>query len=254
MTAPTILIVDDEAALRESLSYAFRKESFEVLTAADAETGLDLARRSAPDLIVLDLILGNREGVDICRELRAESRVPIVMLTARDQLNDRLLGFDVGADDYVTKPFNTRELVARVRAVLRRERHARALLDENGALLERMGRIVGKHEVVPSAGPLSGQLPPFAGIALDSSAKTVEVAGRTVALSAAEYRLLEVLMAEGGRVVTRTELCRRIWGGFSQAMVALLDATFATLKEKIGDPPDQPGRLVAVPGIGLRLS
>lgn len=248
-----ILVIDDEAPLRESLAYAFTKEGHEVLTAPDAGSGLELARRSAMDAIVLDLILPDRDGIDVCRQIRDWSRVPIVVLSARDQVPDRLLGFDVGADDYVTKPFNTKELVARVRAVLQRERSARVLLAQDGALLERLSEIVGEDEAAPrAAGPSDVPLS-FAGFTLDPPASTVTFGGRTATLAPAEYRLIEVLMAEEGRVVTRTELCRRIWGLANHRTFILLEATVRTLTAKLEVDAGQPVHLVTLPGIGHRL-
>ncbi|HEX3697985.1 MAG TPA: response regulator transcription factor [Polyangia bacterium] len=252
MIVPRILIVDDEAALRDSLSYAFAKEGFDVATAADAAAGIESVRKCRADVIVLDLILPDRDGMDVCRDIRRESEIPIIMLSARDQITDRLQGFEVGADDYVTKPFNTRELVARVHSVLDRERKARSLLAADQLLLDQMNRIIAEKTVLLTS-PTSPSVS-FAGLALDPITSDVLIDGRRVAISGAEFRLLEVLLAERGRVATRTELSRRIWGASNEETTVFLEAVVRTVCQKVEVDPSRPRRLVTVPGIGYRLS
>ena len=252
---PRVLVVDDEEPLRLSLGYQLVKEGFTVTTAADAAQGLEAAESA--DVIVLDIMLPGMDGMDVCRQIRRSSDVPIVMLTARDDTGDKVTGLDIGADDYVTKPFNTRELIARIHAVLRRRAAADRLLAEDRVLLERVedllrrpiplpnaaGSAAVSHTGVVSAGPVS----------IDLDSRTVTVRGRPVCLSAPEFGLLGLLVAHQGRVVTRTELIERIWGTRDSGALAMLDGHVRSLRERIEDNPARPTWLVTVPGIGFQF-
>lgn len=250
-----LLVVDDETALRDTLSYAFGREGFEVTTAATGNQALAIARDEVLEMVVLDLVLPDRDGAEVCQQIRKASRVPIVMLTARDQAEDRLRGFEVGADDYVTKPFNTRELVARVHAVLRREQSARALLAADQALLEQLGEIVGKREVPPGpTGSSAGAAMKVGDLAVLAGRSAVVLGDRTLELTAAEYKLLKALCLERGRVVTRTDLVTWIWGESSNESRALLEAVVRTLRQKVEVDAACPERITTVPGIGYQLN
>jgi two-component system response regulator RegX3 len=251
MSGPTVLIVDDEMALQESLAYAFRREGFNVKTATSAAEGSAKAQHGGADVVVLDLMLPDGDGCELCRQLRAGSEVPIVMLTARDQAADRVRGFEVGADDYVTKPFNTRELIARVRAVLRRDQQARALLASDEALLERIRAHARSKPLAAVPGRDDCLL--VGDVELLDDGRTARVGGRTIELEPAEYRLVEALGRQPGRVVTRSELARQLWGAATEEHVLLLEAVFRATSAKVDVGGARPLRLVAVTGIGYRL-
>jgi two-component system, OmpR family, response regulator RegX3 len=257
---PKVLIVDDEEPLRASLSYALTREGYSVGTAADGVAALERAEAEQPDVVILDLMLPGIDGMEVCRRLRATSDVPIVMLTAKDHGRDKVQGLSAGADDYVTKPFDTPELVARVAAVLRRRVSAQRLLDEDRALISRMEDFVRKARIprldaetpdaedLPREGVLDGGR-----VTIDLDSGTIFVAGKPIKASAAEYALLRILFSYAGRVVTRTELIERVWGAGAQDGYTLLAVHVRTLREKIEEEPANPRILVAVPGIGFRL-
>jgi two-component system, OmpR family, response regulator RegX3 len=255
---PRVLIVDDEEPLRASLSYALTREGFSVATAIDGPAALERAAETLPDVVILDLMLPGIDGVEVCRRLRETSDVPVVMLTAKDHSADKVGGLSAGADDYVTKPFDTPELVARVHAVLRRRASAKRLLDEDRALLARMEEILrsvpiprmreGDHAVeLSSHGRLEGGR-----VSVDLDTQTVLVGGKPIKTSAAEYVLLRLLLSYPGRVVTRTELIERIWGPSAEDGYTLLAVHIRVLREKIEEDPANPKLLVTVPGIGFR--
>ncbi len=256
---PKVLIVDDEAPLRASLSYALAREGYSVGVAADGISALERAAADPPDVVILDLMLPGLDGMEVCKRLRATSDVPIVMLTAKDHGRDKVHGLSSGADDYVTKPFDTPELVARLGAVLRRRVSAQKLLDEDRALIARMEEFVrrariprldedGKSSELAAGGTIEGGR-----VSLDLEAGTVTVAGKPVKVTAAEYALLRILFAYAGRVVTRTELIERVWGAAAQDGLTLLAVHVRTLREKIEEDPANPRLLIAVPGIGFQL-
>jgi two-component system, OmpR family, alkaline phosphatase synthesis response regulator PhoP len=222
----TVLVVDDEpkivALARDYLEHA----GFAVLTAGDGPAGLQAARSRRPDLIVLDLALPGLDGLDVARALRRESNVPIVMLTARDDELDRLLGLELGADDYVTKPFSPRELVARVRAVLRRTERAA----EPGDVLR--------------AGHLHIDLPRM----------RVEVDGRQVELTPTEFQLLVALARQPGRVFTRAQLLDAVHGVAFESYERAIDTHIKNLRRKIEAEPSRPHQLLTVYGVGYRLA
>ena len=222
-----ILVVDDEPTLVATLRYNLEREGFEVSTAADGEEALSKARTQRPDLIVLDLMLPVLSGYEVCRILQKETAVPILMLTARSDEVDKVVGLEMGADDYVTKPFSMRELMARVRALLRRaERPAAA--DE----AERL-----------SAGDLTVDLP----------RRVVTRDGQTVALKPKEFDLLVFFLRNRGRVFTREQLLNQIWGYDFAGDTRTVDVHVRWLREKTEEEPASPTRLVTVRGVGYRL-
>ena len=223
-----ILVIDDETPILESIAYSLRKDGFDVLTADDAGEGMELARRQAPDLIVLDVMLPSGSGFDICRTLRSESSVPIILLTARAEEMDRVIGLELGADDYVTKPFSMRELMARVRNVLRR-----------GS---------------PSAAS-SGEKPlRIAGIVLDPVRHEVTVHGTEVNLTPKEFDLLRFLAGNPDRVFSRETLLDRVWGADAFVGDKTVDVHVRWLREKIESDPAAPRRILTVRGVGYKFS
>ena len=222
-----ILVVDDEPTLVATLRYNLEREGFEVSTAADGEEALSKARTQRPDLIILDLMLPVLSGYEVCRILQKETAVPILMLTARSDEVDKVVGLEMGADDYVTKPFSMRELMARVRALLRRaERPAAA--DE----AERQ-----------SAGDLTVDLP----------RRVVTRDGQPVALKPKEFDLLVFFLRNRGRVFTREQLLEQIWGYDFAGDTRTVDVHVRWLREKTEETPSSPKRLVTVRGVGYRL-
>ncbi|WAS96751.1 response regulator transcription factor [Nannocystis punicea] len=252
---PRVLIVDDEEPLRASLTYALTREGYSVTTAEDGAGALEQANSRHPDVVILDLMLPGIDGMEVCRRLRAVSDVPVVMLTARDRGQDKVDGLTVGADDYVTKPFDTPELVARVGAVLRRRNQAQRLLDEDRLLVQRMEELLrhapiprmAAHERTPARGRLDGGR-----VVVDLDSATILVRGRPIATSAAEYALLRLLLSYPGRVVTRTELIERTWGPGAPDGHTLLAVHIRCLREKIEEDPAHPRLVLTVPGIGFR--
>jgi two-component system response regulator RegX3 len=236
---PRVLIVDDEEALRLSLSYALAREGYSVRTASDGVSALEHVQAEAPDVIVLDLMLPGIDGMEVCRKIRESSDVPIVMLTARDQSREKIQGLSSGADDYVTKPFDTPELIARIGAVVRRRAVAQKLLAEDRDLVSRLEEMVGQGPAAPIQ-------------AAAATASEAHPHGKTATLSAAESALLSILRAAAGRVVTRTELIERVWGAGAQDGLTLLAVHIRTLREKLEDDPARPRLIVGVPGIGFR--
>jgi DNA-binding response OmpR family regulator len=220
-----ILVVDDDKKIVELVSLYLRRDGYGVLTAYDGREALDLARLKQPDLIVLDLLLPELDGKDVCRLLRAESSVPIIMLTARSTDDDKLSGLDLGADDYVTKPFNPRELVARIRAVLRRANPDAELPEDMhfGDLLISFVR----HEVV----------------ARDA----------VVNLTPTEFRLLEAMAREPGRAFSRAELLDRAFGYDYEGLERTVDVHIMNLRRKIEADAGRPRYVVTVPGVGYRF-
>jgi DNA-binding response OmpR family regulator len=222
-----ILIVDDEPALADAVSYALRKEGFETQAVGDGDQALDAALKGAYDLVLLDLNLPGLSGVEVCRRLRAESTVPIIMLTARDAELDLVLGLEVGADDYVTKPFSMAELVGRVRATIRRRELDR---DDVQAI-----RKVGDLEI-------------------NRVRHEVAVAGRTITLTASEFKLLARLAEHPDRVFTRRELMQHLWDSDYVGDERACDSHMANLRKKIERDPARPERLLSVRGVGYKLT
>jgi len=224
---PTILVVDDEQSYRDALSVALEREGFIVETAADGVEAIARFEASRPSLVLLDVMLPQMSGVDVCRELRTRSQVPIIMVTARNAEIDAVVGLEVGADDYVTKPFRLRELVARVRAALRRA-------PTNGS-------------DTPSIDLLE-----VGEVRLDVARHEVFVRGDLVALPLKEFELLELLLLNAGRVLTRDVLIDRVWGPNYYGDTKTLDVHVKRLRAKIEPDPAHPAHLVTVRGVGYR--
>ena len=225
----TILIVEDEESLAEPLAYLLQKEGFETLLATDGTAALELFSDEVVDLVLLDLMLPGMSGTDVCRKLRSESDVPIIMVTARDSEIDKVVGLELGADDYVTKPYSTRELVARIRAVLRRGPEVEELDELDDQILE-AGRV-----------------------RMDVERHTVLVNGQPVAMPLKEFDLLEYLMRNAGRVLTRGQLIDRIWGADYVGDTKTLDVHVKRLRTKIEQEPSRPKQLVTVRGLGYKF-
>ena len=220
-----ILIVEDEAALAEPLEYLLSREGYETEIAADGSAALVAFDRSIPDLILLDLMLPGVSGIDVCREIRSRSQIPIIMLTAKDSEIDIVVGLELGADDYVTKPYSSRELLARIKAVLRR----RVEPDFDPGVIE--------------AGP----------VRMDVDRHAVSVDGREVAMPLKEFELLELLMRNTGRVLTRGQLIDRVWGADYFGDTKTLDVHIKRIRSKIEATPSDPRLLVTVRGLGYRF-
>ena len=221
-----ILVVDDEPAIRDAVGYALRGEGFDVEARADGESALAAASADAFDLVILDLMLPGVSGTEVARRLRAEGGVPIIMLTAKSGEVDRVVGLELGADDYVTKPFSIAELVSRVRAILRRRR-----LDREEA------------DVVTRVGALE----------LDLRRHEVRVDDAVVALTPLEFKLLALLASEPGRAFDRRELVRHLWESDHVGDYRAADAHVVNLRRKIERDPARPQRLLTVRGVGYKL-
>jgi two-component system response regulator RegX3 len=219
------LVVEDEESFSDALSYMLRKEGFEVAVAATGPDALVEFERTGTDIVLLDLMLPGLSGTEVCRTLRQRSNVPIIMVTARDSEIDKVVGLELGADDYVTKPYSPRELVARIRAVLRRRSEPEELMP---AALE--------------AGP----------VRMDVDRHTVSVSGSTVSLPLKEFELLEMLLRNAGRVLTRGQLIDRIWGADYVGDTKTLDVHVKRLRAKIEPEPASPRHLVTVRGLGYK--
>ena len=221
-----VLVVEDEESFSDALSYMLRKEGFEVSVAPTGTSALTQFDRQGADIVLLDLMLPGLPGTEVCRQLRARSSVPIIMLTAKDAEIDKVVGLELGADDYVTKPYSARELVARIRAVLRRRGDA-----EDPA------------EPVLQAGP----------IRMDVERHVVAVDGEQVALPLKEFDLLELLLRNPGRVLTRMQLIDRVWGSDYVGDTKTLDVHVKRLRAKIEPDPANPRYLLTVRGLGYKL-
>jgi two-component system response regulator RegX3 len=221
-----VLVVEDEDSFSDALSYMLRKEGFEVAVAVSGPDALETFERNGADLVLLDLMLPGLPGTEVCRELRSRSNVPVIMLTAKDSEVDKVVGLELGADDYVTKPFSSRELVARIRAVLRRRGDAE---EPAPAVLE--------------AGP----------VRMDVERHIVSVSGRSVQLPLKEFELLEVLLRNAGRVLTRMQLIDRVWGADYVGDTKTLDVHVKRLRAKIEPSPSNPRHIVTVRGLGYKF-
>jgi two-component system response regulator RegX3 len=227
MADTRILFVEDEASIYEPFSQALRRSGFETVVARTCSQARDLADRSEPDLVLLDLGLPDGDGRDLARELRRISDVPIIMLTARGTETDRVVGLELGADDYVVKPFSSREVMSRIRAVLRRAKQAPA-----------------PAEPVVEVGDL----------VLDRAARKVTMRGAPVALARREFDLLAELVAHSGEVVTREDLMDRVWDINWFGSTKTLDVHIRALRKKLGDSPSEPGMIETVRGVGFRFA
>jgi DNA-binding response OmpR family regulator len=231
--AEKILIVEDEPALRETLAYNLTRQGYEVKVVGDGQAALDAARRSKMDLIVLDLMLPRLDGFEVCRILRQEMSVPILMLTARDDEIDRVIGLEMGADDYLTKPFSMRELLARVKALIRRVR-----LDQAEAAAQ-------------SARPTDTLT--FDNLEVDINRREVRVGTEAIQLKPKEYELLLFLARHHGQVLTRELILERVWGWEFTGGSRTVDVHVRWLREKIESDPSKPVRLVTIRGAGYRF-
>jgi two-component system, OmpR family, response regulator RegX3 len=221
-----VLVVEDEESFSDALSYMLRREGFEAVVAGTGPDALAEFDRGGADIVLLDLMLPGLSGTEVCRQLRTRSSVPIIMLTAKDGEIDKVVGLELGADDYVTKPYSARELVARIRAVLRRRGEAEALV-----------------EPVLAAGP----------VRMDVERHVVAVGGEPVALPLKEFDLLELLMRNAGRVLTRMQLIDRVWGSDYVGDTKTLDVHVKRLRAKIEPDPANPRYLLTVRGLGYKL-
>jgi len=222
-----VLVVDDEPALRDTLSYALRQEGFDVELREDGDSGLEAALENQFDLVILDLMLPGTPGTEVCRRLRAESAIPIVMLTAKGAELDRVLGLEIGADDYVTKPFSMAELIGRVRAILRRRE-----LDRAGA----------------------GGVRRVGALELDSVRHQVRVDGKLIPLTPSEFRLLDLLAGDPERVFTRKEIMQHLWDSSYVGDQRACDIHVSNLRRKLETDPTDPRRIVTVRGVGYKLA
>jgi two-component system, OmpR family, response regulator RegX3 len=223
-----ILIVEDEASFSEALAFLLTKEGFETAIAEDGRQAINMFNADGADLILLDLMIPEVSGVEVCRTIRTQSQVPIIMLTAKDAEIDKVVGLELGADDYVTKPYSSRELIARIKAVLRRGQGEDGS-NQDQDLLE-VGPIrlnIGKHQVF--------------------------VSGNPVALPLKEFELLEFLMRNSGRVLTRSQLIDRVWGGDYYGDTKTLDVHIKRLRAKVESDPANPVLIQTIRGLGYKL-
>ena len=221
-----ILIVEDEVSFSDPLSYVLRKEGYDVAVAETGPDGLAEFDKNGADLVLLDLMLPGLSGVDVCRQLRQRSSVPVIMLTAKDSEIDKVVGLEIGADDYVTKPYSSRELLARIKAVLR--------------------RLSEPEELVPptlESGP----------VRMDVERHTVTVSGVATSLPLKEFELLEMLLRNAGRVLTRMQLIDRVWGSDYVGDTKTLDVHVKRLRAKIEPDPANPRHIVTVRGLGYKF-
>jgi len=235
--AEKILVVDDEVSLQETLAYNLKKEGYLVDVASDGPTALDLARKSKPDLIILDIMLPGLDGFEVCRILRKEMSTPVLMLTARDDEIDRVVGLEVGADDYLAKPFSMRELIARVKALLRR---VRIIRQEVGTTTNADGSPLPK-------------ILTFDNLLIDMTRREVKKDGKVIALKPKEYELLTFLAQHIGQMLTREFILERVWGWDFVGDSRTVDVHVRWLREKIEVDPSDPKRIVTVRGAGYRF-
>jgi phosphate regulon transcriptional regulator PhoB len=223
-----VLLVDDELPIVEAVAYNLKKEGYSVTTAMDAEQCLEMARREPPDLVLLDVMLPSASGFDVCRMLRKQTQVPIIMLTARAEETDRVVGLELGADDYVTKPFSMRELMARIKNVLRRSM---------------------PQETASAGGRLQ-----VGDLRIDPERYEVHIGTRAVALSPKEFELLRFLAMYPGQVFSRQVLLDRVWGMDAYVEERTVDVHIRWLRAKLEDDPSHPRRLLTVRGVGYKFN
>jgi two-component system response regulator RegX3 len=225
--APRILIVEDEESLADSVRYNLEREGYSVATARDGRAAIEVFRSTQPALVILDLMLPELSGLDVCRAIRAESEVPIIMVTAKDSEADKVTGLELGADDYVTKPFSTAELVSRVRAILRRR-------DLDRAEGDRAVREIG-------------------GVRLDLARHEVTVDGRPARLTLSEFKVLALLAEQPERVLTRRQIMQHLWESDYVGDEHACDVHVSNLRRKVERDPAKPERIVTVRGVGYKL-
>jgi len=221
-----IMVVEDEESFSEALAFMLQREGYEVEVADDGNLALDVYEQRGADLILLDLMLPGLSGLEVCRQIRTKSQVPIIMLTAKDGEIDKVVGLEIGADDYVTKPFSSRELLARVRSVLRRHGEPEELI-----------------ATTVEAGP----------VRMDVDRHVVTVRGEQVAMPLKEFDLLELLVRNAGRVLTRAQLIDRVWGADYVGDTKTLDVHVKRLRAKVEEDPANPVHLVTVRGLGYKF-
>ena len=224
-----ILIIEDEASFSEALSFLLQKEGYSISIADNGKDGLEQFKSQDFDLVLLDLMIPELSGIEVCRAIRSTSQVPIIMLTAKDSEIDKVVGLELGADDYVTKPYSSRELVARIKAVLRR-----GSIDPNSPYEHS-----GVHEV--------------AGIRMDTERHQVSVNGKQISLPLKEFELLEFLLRNAGRVLTRGQLIDRVWGGDYYGDTKTLDVHIKRLRSKIETDPANPLLIQTIRGLGYKF-
>jgi len=225
-----MLVVDDEPSVRESVGYALEQEGFDVTLAADGEEAERKFSAEGPfDLLVLDILMPGKSGLDVCREVRARSPVPIILLTAKDAEVDKVVGLEVGADDYVTKPFSVRELLGRVRAQLRRRE---------------LDRSVGSTDATIQAGPVS----------IDLARHLVTVRGEPVNLTRSEFQVLRLLVEHPGRVFSRKEIMEELWQTEFRGDVRACDVHISNLRQKVEEDPQKPELVLTVRKVGYRFA
>ena len=224
-----ILIIEDEISFSEALSFLLEKEGFETRVSETGKQGIAAFNEEQFDLVLLDLMIPEISGIDVCRTIRTSSNIPIIMLTAKDSEIDKVVGLELGADDYVTKPYSARELVARIKAVLRR-----GVSDESGG-----SESIGIHSV--------------GGIRMDIERHQVTVKGALILLPLKEFELLEFLMRNSGRVLTRGQLIDRVWGGDYYGDTKTLDVHIKRLRSKIEDDPANPVLIQTIRGLGYKF-
>jgi DNA-binding response OmpR family regulator len=227
--SPTILLVDDEDAVQKLLAYPLEREGYRVVSARDGEEALALFAAETPDLVVLDVMLPRLDGLEVCRRLRARSTVPIIMLTARDDELDKVVGLELGADDYITKPFSIQEFRSRVRALLRRAK------------------------LPPYQGEDGDEVIAADGLKIDVGRRTVEVEGGPVQLTYVEFELLRTMAASPGRVFSRKMLLEELWGGSDYREPRTIDVHVRHLREKLEQDPREPEFIHTVRGVGYRF-
>ena len=231
MPEQKVLVVEDEENLVEALRYNLEREGYAVLTALDGEKGLELAKGSDPDVIILDIMLPRLDGLEVCRIIRREKNTPILMLTAKGEEVDRVVGLELGADDYVTKPFSMRELLARVRAMLRR---SRMTSEASTSSTESETYTAGDLEV-------------------DLSSHTARLGAATLDLKPREFDLLALLVANKGRAISRDQILERLWGYDYIGDTRTVDVHVRWLREKIETDPGSPKKIITIRGVGYRF-
>lgn len=232
--AEKILVVDDEISLQETLAYNLKKEGYEILVTGDGMNAIDLARTQKPDVIILDVMLPGLDGFEVCRILRQESNTPVLMLTARDDEIDRVVGLEVGADDYLAKPFSMRELIARVKALIRRVRLIR----------EEMGT---------AAQEAQSKMLVFDNLSIDMTRREVKLNDVVLPFKPKEYELLTFMGQHRGQVLTRQFILERVWGWDFVGDSRTVDVHIRWLREKIEASPEMPQRIITVRGAGYRF-
>ena len=233
MSEATVLVVEDEASFVEALTIGLRREGFEVVVATDGVQALELFDETQPDIVLLDVMLPKISGIDVCRQLRKRTQIPIIMVTAKGAEIDTVVGLEVGADDYVTKPYRLRELVARMRAVLRRSE----LNGANGPAVAIMPGVVQVGDVL-----------------LDPEEHRVSVSGHDLALPLKEFELLHILLANAGRVLPRETLIDRVWGHDYVGDTKTLDVHIKRLRSKLEADPSHPVLITTIRGLGYKYA